>query len=413
MLWLAVLLSLAFTASLFFRTDLLTQHHPDFIKPWDHHKYIYMAEHPLQFHIAPFCWRILNPLAAAVLPFSLESNFILLAFLAEWGSGIGMFLICRAAGFNNSLSVLGMLAFFSNAWAAKSPVYFFYTTDAMVLFFIIMLLWMIISKKDMLFMTTLCAGALLKESVLFMIPLFYSMNARSFFDKAVLRKSVLYCFPAVIVLIGVRVGIPSKNEDSDYKKTLPAEVRLINYLDPSGTTVTGTDGKIVTIDPEQYEYASLLSSVIRYRLENFSVDQLRELSVRTFGWIVIVSLFWNLQSSMKLMLRVFPFVILSYVQLLFALNTNRLIIIIYPVLIIGALHGIHSAINHSRYFLHVFYGICITGILLNLSTRLPVPNQFGTIWFIVSFFITVFVLYRNFIGGTLSKDHEHSSRWQI
>jgi hypothetical protein len=53
-------ISLVLTLIIFSRTELFIESHQDFIKPWDHHKYIFMAQHPMQFHIAPFCWRIVQ-----------------------------------------------------------------------------------------------------------------------------------------------------------------------------------------------------------------------------------------------------------------------------------------------------------------------------------------------------------------
>jgi hypothetical protein len=59
------------------RTTLLTTDSAAFPDPgWDHHAYIGMArDNPLDFHLVPFGWRFLVPLAAKALPFGLQTSF--------------------------------------------------------------------------------------------------------------------------------------------------------------------------------------------------------------------------------------------------------------------------------------------------------------------------------------------------
>src|SRR5271169_2519084 len=78
-----VLMCVAMLGMVYLRTYRITRADDVFRQPYDHHKFIYMAEHnALDFHIAPFCWRLLNPLLASWLPFHTDTNFLVL-MLAE------------------------------------------------------------------------------------------------------------------------------------------------------------------------------------------------------------------------------------------------------------------------------------------------------------------------------------------
>lgn len=137
-----ILLSFVLTAVIFFRTDFLIQSHPDFAKPWDHHKYIYMAEHPFQFHVPPFCWRILYPLCAYLLPFSLQTSFLVLSFISVWFSGILLFFLLTKLDLTPPTSIIGMLMFYSSSWATKWLLFDFWIPDGMYLLLLILLLFL-------------------------------------------------------------------------------------------------------------------------------------------------------------------------------------------------------------------------------------------------------------------------------
>ncbi len=71
--------------------------------PWDRHKYIEIAANgPLNFHIAPYCWRIGKPWMAALLPLDLEMSFLFISFACVVVSGVLSWLIAREAGFSRA-----------------------------------------------------------------------------------------------------------------------------------------------------------------------------------------------------------------------------------------------------------------------------------------------------------------------
>ena len=76
--WLtSLLIILALTVTVTFVREQMVEGHVDFAKQWDHHKYIWMANHDLgSFHISPFCWRIGLPALVSVTPVSTAVAFI-------------------------------------------------------------------------------------------------------------------------------------------------------------------------------------------------------------------------------------------------------------------------------------------------------------------------------------------------
>src|SRR5947209_13984306 len=87
-------------AAIYLRTYRITPQDALFQQPWDWHKYLYMARHnPLDFHIAPFCWRFLNSLFARLLPFGVERNFLLLTLVELFLTGVLTYYALKRWGF--------------------------------------------------------------------------------------------------------------------------------------------------------------------------------------------------------------------------------------------------------------------------------------------------------------------------
>src|SRR3972149_5351757 len=94
--------------SLYARTDRLNYLHPSFEEVWDHHKYIEMAAHnPFGLHIAPFGWRILNPILAKILPFEISKNFTILTLVELWFTAVITYYMSRKFGLSRGLALAG------------------------------------------------------------------------------------------------------------------------------------------------------------------------------------------------------------------------------------------------------------------------------------------------------------------
>lgn len=118
-------LSAILTILLYLKTDVMNYSHEHFQQPWDHHKYIWMAINNLDFHIAPFCWRIFVPLIASILPFELHINFKLITLISVTLTGSLVYKIGLLIFDDKILSLSMMLAYFSISWATKFVIYDF------------------------------------------------------------------------------------------------------------------------------------------------------------------------------------------------------------------------------------------------------------------------------------------------
>lgn len=322
-----IVMSVAFliTVILLLRTPLMTSGHPDFSKPWDHHKYIEMAvRDPLDFHIAPFCWRILVPLLAKILPFSLEWSFLLISFTGIWLTGVTMYYIAKQFFSVTSYAAIGLITFFSLGWATKFPLSDFWLPDALSFLFVALGIYGILAKRDGLFLAVTVLGVCIKESVIFIAPLYYTLNARQLIDWQALKKGVLMTLPAVVALGTIRVMVPAMNENLEYISSLPDSLAVVQ----NGAS--------------SYDYWQLLRSIGIERFRHLSLGDLATYSFGTFGVLVMLLPFFALRKNSLLFWKFIPFFLLGYAQLLFAVNNERLIVLCFPAMILLALNGVAS-----------------------------------------------------------------------
>ncbi len=323
---------------LLLRTDVMTEDHPTFKKRWDHHTYIQMAvNRPFDFYWAPYCWRIAVPLLAKALPFELQSNFLILSVLGVWVTGVATYYLARALGFTRALALVGMLLFFSLGWATKFVLFNFWLPDAVSFGLTVVLMWLILARKDLLFVLLLALGVTVKESVLFVAPLYYTLNARRVFDPRLLGRSLLLTLPAVLVLVALRIGIPTTTE---------------------------------------YSYMERLRRIGGERIEDLSWKALRLYTSNTFGVLLLLLPFLDPKRNLLVLIRFLPFLLLVYSQILLATNTERLLVLGFPALIIMALNGL--AVLSDRLRLSPIYlsTLPIAMLALNISTtrRWPVSD---------------------------------------
>jgi hypothetical protein len=122
--------------------------------------------HPRLKFVAPFCWRVVTPFLASILPFSTITNFTVLAFLSNWLSLIMLYTLLRQLGFNKKLSVIGMFFYTGIFWTAKfsfySPAYIDYQTQLFILLILLLMEW----EKYWWIVPIMCIGVLQKESIL-------------------------------------------------------------------------------------------------------------------------------------------------------------------------------------------------------------------------------------------------------
>lgn len=314
---LAGALSLAALLALLATTELKTRGTAAFSDPgWDRHLYIEMAaNNPLDFHLAPFCWRVLVPALVSVLPGDLQAAFFLITAVSLWASGALLFLLLRwQAG--SAIAASGTLIFFSLGWGAKFALADFWIPDAAVLAFATACLLMAPGKHNLLLAGCLAAGAASKESALFAVPLIYTLRATRPLDGPAARRALLVAAPALAIAAAIRLWIPAFNADSAYVATLPSHISRFPEIFPD------------------YNYVSLARDIgYEQRVLDFEPGDFWSYTTRPFGIALPLLALVGAWRRPLLALRLLPFNVLVYAQLFFATDTERLLVLAAPVLL--------------------------------------------------------------------------------
>ena len=358
--YLVVLASSALAVALLVvRTDLKTIGTAAFADPgWDRHLYIEMARRgPFDFRLAPYCWRILEPALAASLPLGLQASFMTVTFAALAGLGVAIYGLVRTAGFSPSHAVVALLLFFSLGWGPKFVVSDFWVPDALGTLFVVLALIFALRKRPVETAITLAAGVLAKESVLFVAPLFYTLHARSLVDWRQLRTALLVVAPAVVVLVALRLLIPAANGDAAYTATMPPVISRFPELFPP------------------YSYADRFKEIAREsRWAHRSWADFDTFFTDPFGIAVLALALIGIVRKPLFAARLAPFVVLVYSQLLFATDTQRLIVLAFPALALLAMPGLDAVASWLRVRPVVFLPAALALFALVLVSR----HQYGS-----------------------------------
>jgi len=346
---LAGLISTGLAVALLLRTDLRTYDHPDFFKPADHHKYIYMATHSLgDFRIAPFCWRIGLPLLIQVLPFKVQSGFLLVTLLSIGGTGLVLWSLIKSMGYSDLESLFAILLYFSIPWGPKYQLYDFWLPDALSLLIVSLVFYFTVRQKPWLVGVILGLGVLVKEAVIFATPLVYTLQARRIVDVSQLRKTLPVVLLPILLLIIVRAVIPARNHDPNYLASLPPELSQVQR----GTA--------------EYSLIYLLNNIAKERIEQASLRELYRWTIGSFGLLPVFLGLLGVFKNPNLALRLSPFILLSSCQPLFAVNVQRLVVLASPAVVLLAIVGAEKMIEHLPRFSHLLLPLGFLSLLPNL-----------------------------------------------
>ena len=175
-------------------------------------------------HEAPWCWRPLTPLLASLLPFSLLTNFRVLAFLSDWLSLALLYGILRKFALPYGLSLMGMVMYAGVFWTVKfsfySPAYIDYHDhdlhpgDSLL---------HDDAKRYWVPLILLPIGVLQKEALLFLAPVVWVHFAGSagWFTAKSITHSSPRCWPCLcLVITVVRTLIVPENEFASFRMIL-------------------------------------------------------------------------------------------------------------------------------------------------------------------------------------------------
>jgi hypothetical protein len=224
-----------------------------------------------------------------------------------------------------------MLWFFSSPWTIKFCAGDFWLCEPLNFLVLALCIYFAVTGRDIPFLITLALGAAVKESALFAFPLHYTFNARRPLDFRQLRRTALVSLPAVAVLIGIRLAIPALNDYGPYIATLT--------------------GPLAAVKPTliSYHYYPMFLDHGLPWFTHPSTDDLQLLTLKTFGLLVILPLF-ALRRNLPLLLRFSPHIALCLFQvcLIDKSNTERLVVLAIPEMILMSLLGLHALSHRQR-----------------------------------------------------------------
>jgi hypothetical protein len=316
------LLSTVLFGLVFSFTRRLDADAPEFSLPWNHHKYIYMAEgHVFDFHIAPFCWRLLTPLLVHLLPLPTRVGFLVICFFSLVGTATLVYYIAKQMAWPEPYPLLALLLLFIPTFVCRQLAFNYWNVDPLQFFLVTLAIWAVASRRTLLFVVALTLGVATKESAIFAAPLFYSLNADRIIDVPWLRRTILAVAPAVAVLLAIRLLIPAWNNDPQY----------VAMLGENLSHVVG--GKRI------YGFSDSFREIGLVWLRHFSLLDIRLLTTFTFGILFILPLF-ALRANAKLCLRFAPFILLVYAQMLLASDGPRLLALAFLPFTLMSLNGL-------------------------------------------------------------------------
>lgn len=330
---------------------------------------------PWNYHIAPYCHRLLVPLIVNILPFSIEINFFGLTFFSLLITSILTYYLLKSLNFSTIESLSGILLFYSLSWVVKFLIWDFWLVDSMLFLFILICLNLMVRNKDIMFAVFLFFAVMIKESALFLIPVYYTYNSKQFLDYRLILKTIVLCAPSISIFLLIRFAIPTLNNDASYTELLPGNLTVINPYD-------------------------IISVFSFENFSNFDFKKLYTLTLGSFGVTGLLSIIGG-RVNLSYLKKFYPLLILAYSQLFFAVNIQRLIVISFPLMIILSVNTLKTFRERN---------IKLSIILFLISINIFISIIWDDVYWILKLqtvfsltaFIFVLLLYkfkRNWIAG--------------
>lgn len=309
----AVLLSLLLTGCWLLITPRLTPANPDFAQNWDHLRYIDMARGGNT--EAPYAYRVLTPFLARLMPFDLTTNFSLITFLSLWGTGVAVYALALAFDFTPIIALLGCVLFYSLYWATGFVIWDFWLCDPLLFLLIALAIRAAKLKQARRFAVFLAIGILDKEAMLCVMPLWFTFN------PSLWKHGLVLTAVAFLVFVGLRIAVPTKPYDYNLLESLRVEITA--------------------------------------RAQTFGLSTLRTWTFGVFG--LLAALPFLTRRNLVHAARFAPFLLLIYAQLLVASDTERLLVIAFPAVIIMSLETVRRYVSKS-------YGLIQTRTIVGDNT---------------------------------------------
>lgn len=347
--------ALAVTVLILLRNQPLAPGHENWLRPWDHRKYLFMAEHPFSLRLAPFSWRLLGPWLAGLLPVAPLVAFRSIAFVSIWLTAVVLHVLLRRQGHPPHLAAGGMLAFLSVGWATGYPLYNSWLPDALAFLVVALAVLAARDQRPVAFAALLVVGVLARETVLFVAPLWYGLNVAKPVDRHRLVETIGLAVPAVVVGLAVRLLLPAANTDAAYVASLGMPLNAWDRLPADPVSLFEVFGEPLRLPA----LPALVPAWI----------------VGVFGTLPLLAAAAGRRALVTL-LRWSPFLLLVLAQPLFAANTLRLVALAFPAVVVVATDGLAALERRLR-----LSPAAVVAIPLSLvAADLAVPGN--AVWFV-------------------------------
>ena len=290
---------------------------------WDRHLYLEMARRDvLDFRVAPYCWRVLGPFLAKVLPGDLQAGFAGVTVVSLVAAGPALYWLARGTGASRAASLAVVPLYYSLGWGARYQLSDFWVPDAPGFALTVLTAGMVIRKHWVAAAVTIAVGVLVKESVVFAGVLAYSWHVRSWRDWRTVVRAAVVVAPGAAVLGAVRVAIRQANGDASYLGSLPREIGQFPELFP------------------RYSYGERYRVIfVEQRWEHLRWADFDIYLGDPFGVPLLALAAAGVVAAPGRAARLLPFLALAYTQLLFATDTQRLLVLGFVALGILAAGG--------------------------------------------------------------------------
>jgi hypothetical protein len=171
-----------------------------------------IARHPFAVHTFPFGFRLGLPLAVHWLPFDHAVSFTVLALLAVAGATAFAYLLMRELGGERRVSVALALAM------SVSPPFLIVmlrhgrNPDIATVCLMMAATYFAVRRERWRLGATLLLGVVVREAVLFVVPLAYALWAARPLDRRAARDSLAVAAPAVAAYAAIRLSIATVGE---------------------------------------------------------------------------------------------------------------------------------------------------------------------------------------------------------
>lgn len=299
-------------------SNLMLQGHPFYYSKMEHQDYINISEFPFYSGNAPFVWRILLPAIVHYIPFPKYYSFFCISVSALISTAVLIYFILKKSGFDKEYSFYGLILFLSLVWAVRFNIIEFWYPDSLLIFFICLTVYAIITRKKLLFVFALSIGVTVKETMIITIPLYYFLSDINNSNNRlrILYENIILALPALLIFIILRFSISPTNN-----------YNILNDL--YGFTKYRIEAVLGIVSSLNYEVVNnqpqwLTAAINIYRL-----------SFGAFSGLLFIILL-NPKSNKKILSHYGIFIILVYLQIFIAYDSERLLVLCFiPIILMS------------------------------------------------------------------------------